>query len=1084
MLSISKKIYFIFLTIAVFALNSQLFAQKDTVNTDLKFDFGITRDKNINLWPVLKYQNEDFKRDLQIMFPIYRRQTDSVNQTLKSHFIPFYWNSKDSLVQDKRILSLYYPSLLRFKNDQRTQTKSFRFLELAPKINMLEFTKSQDGLFVKNNLLFFLWAKNDIQNQSSHLVCFPLYWSFAERNYRTNTFLPFYSYGKYNSLQSSYKAITPLYWNFKTDDRKTNLLFPIYYSYKDSVRNNKILAPLAWKFENERYKSFTLLPLFSKGVSPDLSKKHLVVSPLFWNMKSKAGSDLALLPVYYHKKRYYYNDTAKFTTIFPLYWSYRSKYENNKTIVPIYWSRQNPDYKSFTVFPIISKGASPDGKEKHLMLTPLFWSFKDPHTTNKIFFPLVWKNMEISYKDTSTSLAIVPFYWKNKRYYRGNVYSSKTFFPVYWDEKVNNKITSRTILPFYWARNNNRAKFRILFPVAWNFYNNDYHSFTFFPLFSRGKSVDSTKKHLMIAELYWDFQNQNGRDKVFFPLAYQRQRYYDDDTTRLTSVALLYWSYKSKEKTNRALAPLIWRIKNDKYKSFTFAPFYSGGMAMDSSYKYHMIASLFWEFERPESKTKMFLPIYYDKVNYYSNDTTSFKMLFPLYYWYRDNFVKNTVFAPFYWHFKNPEYESKTLLPFYSKGSATDSSRRYKMLGMLYWETKNKYVQEKFILPVYYGRNEVDEYGVSKFRTVFPVYWSYKDYELDNKVIFPLIWKLKYPAYTSFTFFPFYSKGHSSNMEKKHFMLATLFWRFETPDSKSSTLFPVYWNFKRYYRNDTVKTTTVLPVYWSHKSNNRTENVLFPVYWRFKDESSGSTTILPFYSHGQLESGLKYTAITPLFWNFKHENYQRSMLFPIYSNYSNINGDKKNNLLLFLVRHKKEGTRNSFNLLWPICERTTDVDYSYFRFAPIIWNKKTKDSRFFSIQPFYTYTRDTDSENHYIFWQLYTTTNQFGYKKSRRFLWRVFYKDTYQNNDFETRFLYLVYANVNKDGKKEKSLFPLFHKTEDLKGNRSFSLLFYFYNSFQRRIGDSNDFYKEEKIFWFLRLRSNYRQLKREGKIS
>jgi hypothetical protein len=72
---------------------------------------------------------------------------------------------------------------------------------------------------------------------------------------------------------------------------------------------------------------------------------------------------------------------------------------------------------------------------------------------------------------------------------------------------------------------------------------------------------------------------------------------------------------------------------------------------------------------------------------------------------------------------------------------------------------------------------------------------------------------------------------------------------------------------------------------------------------------------------------------------------------------------------------------------------------------------------------------------------------------------------------------------VKKRGVVEKSLFPIYHKREDAKGNKSLSVFFYFYNKFQRRLETSNDFYRESRIFWFIRLRSNYGQLKREGKL-
>ena len=40
----------------------------------------------------------------------------------------------------------------------------------------------------------------------------------------------------------------------------------------------------------------------------------------------------------------------------------------------------------------------------------------------------------------------------------------------------------------------------------------------------------------------------------------------------------------------------------------------------------------------------------------------------------------------------------------------------------------------------------------------------------------------------------------------------------------------------------------------------------------------------------------------------------------------------------------------------------------------------------------------------------------------------------YSNGDHETRFLHLVYANVKKEGKTEKSIFPFYHKKTNANG--------------------------------------------------
>jgi len=165
-----KRLKQILVLFFLFCAGHLLHAQEDTIKTEMKFDFGITRDKNINIWPLLKYYREGKQVDLQVLSPFFRKQFDTLTQTTRSHLFPIYWNYNNPGISDKRILSLYYPTLFRARKDSLYDINSYRFFELAPHINMLEFSKSKDGLFVQNNLFFFLWFKNDQINHRSHFI--------------------------------------------------------------------------------------------------------------------------------------------------------------------------------------------------------------------------------------------------------------------------------------------------------------------------------------------------------------------------------------------------------------------------------------------------------------------------------------------------------------------------------------------------------------------------------------------------------------------------------------------------------------------------------------------------------------------------------------------------------------------------------------------------------------------------------------------------------------------------------------------------------------------------------------------------
>ena len=243
-------------------------------------------------------------------------------------------------------------------------------------------------------------------------------------------------------------------------------------------------------------------------------------------------------------------------------------------------------------------------------------------------------------------------------------------------------------------------------------------------------------------------------------------------------------------------------------------------------------------------------------------------------------------------------------------------------------------------------------------------------------------------------------------------------------------------------------------------------NVLFPIIFNSKK--------------GIGENQKRLNMVLPLYWSYKSKYYNR-LITPLFYQNKKKNGDSNFSILYFLFRKSKMGERKSTSIIWPICETTKDTNLKYFRFAPIFWSKKTHEYKYFSIQPFYYQSKNTEYKSYRILWQLFTYKNYYNKKKSRNFLWKTIFWDTYDNKDYEFRILHLLFANTNKNGKVEKSLFPLYQFSKDTKGNRSLFMFFYFYHSLKREIPNTTEFYQEEKIFWFIRLRSNKKYLENKG---
>jgi len=1448
----------------------------------MSFDFGITRGKNIDAWPLFRRIKSRDKKEVDAFFSIYRSR-EIYNDSLKySHFIPFYIQEKSPLLNDFRFASLYYPSLFHRTTDYKQQIRSTRFLEIAPKISMVELTRSQDGLFIQNNILFLLWHKNDQKRKHSHLVLFPFYWSFQNPDRSSYTLFPLYSGGSYHNRESKYLVVTPLFWHFKEKESVSNVLFPfwwqnkwesgenekvqnivmpLFWSYRDKFQNNKILFPFVWSFNNSRYKSFTFFPLISSGHSKKNEKKHLAVTPLFWHFSNENAYRNILFPIWWQKKIKQGNYEVYSNTIFPFYWSYQDNIKSYKVLFPLIWSRKNEHYRSFTFLPFMSYGKSEDGSRSRLMLTPFFWhtrktdetrnvlfplwwqhkkgsgenekysnvvfpvywAFKDRDKNNKVLFPLIWSFDNNKYKSFTLApllssghskdgnekhLMITPLFWhvkngeeftnvlfplwwqKARGYGAAREYSNvifplwfsykdqnknnKVLFPVLWDlknsryrswtiaplfstghsidEKVKHTVitplfwniqhgeeytkllfplwwnikqgtgenaeTTNVLFPFWWKYKDKEKHNRVFFPLIWSLSNKKYESFTVFPVLSSGCSQDSSMKHRMITPLFWHFKNKDSYSNTLFPLWWQRKSG-DGDNLKYTNVIFpFWWSYKNKQKDYRVLFPVLWTIKDERYKSVTFAPFFSKGTSSDKSAGHLVITPLFWHFKDQCNYKNLLLPVWYQFQKCKGSDTLYSNTVFPFYWsrkyqgkentvlfplvwkfkdkeytsytvpplfsygkspdktqkhltitpffwhlrkgenyqnilfpvwWQKKNIHAGTenyhnVFFPFFWHTKGPAYENKILFPFvwdfknkkyssytffpvFSKGSTADGSTTHKVITPLFWNVKNgdrhsvvlfpvlwNFKDEKYssqtifpffsvgkstdntashavITPLFWHIREKENYknvffplwwkqrkckanDTIDFHTIFPLYWSYKDNQYNNKILFPLVWKLKDYDYSSFTVPPLFSYGRSLTGNDHHLMISLLFWQRKKHDDFHRVLFPLWWQFSRWKGSPAEESRHVIfPLYWAKKDRDRDTKVLFPLVWGIKNEEYKSFTVFPFYSkgistngkqshlvvsplfwhvkdgetrrnilfplwwqkkkgegenqecrnvvfpfywskknlrhdnkvlfpfvwsmnnyryksftfaplfsYGRSNDNLKsHLMITPLFWKTKSGDHQRTLLLPFFMAYSDTMQRSNMNFMFFLFRRLHDKTKTSTSILWPIVEYRKDIDYRYFRFAPIVWYEKTAASRYFSIQPLFYASSDSLSSGYNIFWLLMNRRNYFNVKTSTNFLWKAVKWDNYYNGDFEHRVLHLVYANVKKDGNIEKSLFPFYHKTEEKNGNKSLSVFFHFYNSFKRQIPDTEEFYQEDRILWFLRLRSNYKKLKGKG---
>ncbi len=1172
-------------------------AQSDSsMRSQMKFDVGLVRDKNRHIWPLVYKHKTNEYRDLQLFFTIYRNYQSYAGGTRHTHFLPLYWNDSSAVRKDLRIGTLYYPSLFRLINDTTYQSRSYRFVELAPEIQFLNITKSKTGLFTQNNLFFFIWSKNDVLNHKSNLVVFPLYWYYDRPYQTTHTFLPVYRSVKVKQYNERRFAFYPgLYFYRRHDATVRHSLALLFYTQKykrfNSIKPGRktVLFPVFFSKNDDLFRKFTLLPLVHYDrIKDDKEKKsNLVLTPLFWHQKTDSSNRNVLFPVYWQLKNTQTSDSFRRTFVVPIYYSAVSHKLNQKYYIPLVWYKSSPSETSLSVVPLYFAKQAKDQrysalvpfyfsqynnvrKSKTIAITPLYWQRnaegfksrfvlpfyyypKDGFAQIQGLIPIWFQKQKFELKDTIHSSLLLPIYYQRKSknekstvlfpIYYANRYNNHTWhekmvtvFPVYYKNEVENRsstlgitplfwsyhltdsalkcvddrhclfpiwwqksvmsprdsIQSNTIFPLYFSKTENSYTHQVLFPILWNYKDSTYNSLTVFPFYHGYTLADGQYELNAYSPFVWVTRSQNKNKVVFFPLVWTDRIQLKNDTLRNTVVFPIYWKHSGLYHENITLFPVWWykstSLKGVTTESNTFFPLYFSKTAGD--YKHKVLFPLVWKYQDTSYRSLTVFPFYRSYA--LMNGSYRFKAYTPL-VWSAKSPLENkfTVF-PLWW--RNTDFLNRTqstlLLPLgYYK---TDSSGDHTTIVVtpLYWYSKQKSNTKNLLFPLWY-RNKDTNYLTTYF---FPSFYYHKDVSQVKFNVYPLIFTFRNQAEQSKLFFPLYY--HNTFRKEDRVNTVTMFSPLVWIDSENSKegqektfrVLPLYWHKYRNY-NGTVKTNnTLFPIYFDgvvHDSSTvtRRAHVVFPIVWYIRNKKTQSFTLFPLYHHNR-NSVSNNLAITPLFWSIDNSKKEQNLLWPLYNyRHSKTSNDTKFNIAYILYRYQNKNNIKSWNFAWPLIQRIKGDNYSYFHIAPIVWYKKSAGMNYFSIQPLFFNQRTHDFKRFQLLWQLYGYKNTFNVKTTNSFLFYTYYTTHFANGDYENRLLYKFYVNSQIDGDREKILLP-FYAIENYKnGDYHKGYLLSLYQKNKTQIGETSQYYVEEKILWFIRLRSNFNYLKQKGII-
>ena len=435
--------------------------------------------------------------------------------------------------------------------------------------------KAPDQLFGVSGLLVWYGNRNldddDRDNDRRHAVVAPIYWRF-QRGLKTYDISPLYIGGKNEARGLKHRTLLPFFhwqsrefgnrrelwtlpWIQRSDKARGTKAWavPPLLTFRDRRRDRDLMAitPLVWRHENRVLERKTWAALIG-GAVVDPEQHISWVAPLWWRFADRKNQTAVsvLAPVAAWKRgpeRFWLHtpllslwrrDTPagrirgggalpvlSYVDVSPLrsrqfiagglFWRFVNRDPNDTGAIDaeatrrawgvgplVYRTRRGSERARFGVPPLLVF-ASREGSKRHQVVTPLLWHFRDDDPERR--------------HDTW----VVP--------------------PLYFQKRA--KGFRAGLPPLFLAANDERHRYAVL---PWLLFGHvedkaESSSRTIFPLFVRTKTPE--RRVLGIGLIAWDVKREGealggrvagpgigqpagerGRDSVFFPLYYRRQR--------------------------------------------------------------------------------------------------------------------------------------------------------------------------------------------------------------------------------------------------------------------------------------------------------------------------------------------------------------------------------------------------------------------------------------------------------------------------------------------------------------------------------------------------------------------------------
>ncbi len=741
----------------------------------------------------------------------------------------------------------------------------------------LLFYRGQDPDGSTTTLFPLFWRFHDTRNQASATLLFPLFFRRNAPNdnviaaglgvmgyYRNRGadgssagLFPLAFFGRHHDKRHA--VVFPLLWHFSSKDRSSTLALPLFGHWRSKYESTTAIFPLLYVQGKSAESSYRFqFPLYWYFHNHETQSRTHVLGPGFYSSKPQ-GWSAGLFPLLFAGR----SDTGRHVVVAPLVWHFRNHAEDRgRTLVGPYYHASHGQQITDALFPLLyyRRGAKPGGQnETSFTLFPLVHFHRTP-TTQLFVTPLA------AGKRTPERKAgfVGPYFW-----YESSTVAASGLLPVWWD--LTNKQTqqrtrvlgpwvaidqpdtrARFVFPFWGhyqaQRQNVREQGTYVFPTYFRQRNSDGYALdALVPLFWRSKSPElntlqvgpyfsrtTRQNHVQGLLPFYIYQRNDQRSWLFTPVGYRHHDFRSQEATTWMSLLFyrnstprghrtvlfpLWYSGRRNESFHQVLFPLLWRFGNDqKQTSTTFlGPLFArrnGGM------KTYGVFPLAW-FGRDATKS------------------ASSVALLPLFY--RSHAPdRQALLTPVFGRGRSPQSSWWYVPPVYRRVTPTTALTTIFPLGFQHSNQATE-TTTRFILPLLHFSRSSPDRALSSWLGVL---WHRRSIAASTNVLFPLFFD-HHSFHDSRTtaLLPLFIR-HERAADRTAYTFAPLFYRRTSPADSTTTLFPIYWDFK----GEGTRTQFLFPLFANIERASWKGTYVFPNIWyrRGKGPDAGTSRLFVF----------------------------------------------------------------------------------------------------------------------------------------------------------------------------------------------------------------------------------------------